>query len=85
MLSGIVPVKLFNTRSKVFRLESMEKLNLDRSPLNPLRLRLMLLRFVHLLRVDGSSPDMLSFKWISSNLLILPIESGILLCNLFIE
>ena len=63
----------------------MEKLNLDRSPLNPLRLRLMLLRFVQLLRVDGSSPDMLlSFKWISSNLLILTIESGILPCNLFI-
>uniref|UniRef100_A0A0A9HZD8 Uncharacterized protein n=1 Tax=Arundo donax TaxID=35708 RepID=A0A0A9HZD8_ARUDO len=62
MLSGIIPVKLFHTRSKVFRLGKLEKLTLVSSPLKLLLLRSMVMRFLQLLKVDGSSPDMLWSK-----------------------
>nr|ACN35834.1 unknown [Zea mays] len=84
MLSGIVPLKLFRKRSKVFRLGSLEKLTLLSSPLKLLFLRSTTTRLVQLLRVDGSSPDMLlSSRWSSSNLSSLPMDSGMLALKLF--
>ncbi|WVZ77867.1 hypothetical protein U9M48_025674 [Paspalum notatum var. saurae] len=80
MLSGIVPMKLFHARSKVFRFSKLEKLTLASSPLKPLFLRLIIMRSVQLLRLDGSSPYMLlKSKSISCNLLM----SGILPVKLF--
>ncbi|WVZ56966.1 hypothetical protein U9M48_007423 [Paspalum notatum var. saurae] len=62
MLSGTVPVKLFKARSKDFRLVRAEKLRLPSSPWKLLILRFMVVRFVHLLRDAGSSPDMSSIE-----------------------
>ncbi|KAG2656077.1 hypothetical protein PVAP13_1KG056254 [Panicum virgatum] len=77
MLSGIVPSKLFRKRSNIFKLGKLEKLTLLSSPLKLLLLRSMIMRFVQLVRVDGSSPYMLLWsKWNSSNLFSSPIESG---------
>ncbi|WVZ77847.1 hypothetical protein U9M48_025662 [Paspalum notatum var. saurae] len=79
MLSGIVPLKSFRKRSKVFKLRNLVKLTLLSSPLKLLFLRSMIMRFVQLLRVDGSPPDMLlSSKWSSSNLLTSPMETGMI-------
>uniref|UniRef100_J3L9P5 Uncharacterized protein n=1 Tax=Oryza brachyantha TaxID=4533 RepID=J3L9P5_ORYBR len=62
MLSGIVPVKLFQEKSNVSRLGRLEKLTLASSPVNLLLLlllRLTVTRFVHSPKDDGSSPDKL--------------------------
>ncbi|KAG2648582.1 hypothetical protein PVAP13_1NG020636 [Panicum virgatum] len=84
MLSGIVPLKLFRKRSNTFKLGKLEKLTLLSSPLKLLLLRSMIMRFVQLLRVDGSSPCMLLWsKWSSSNLFSSPIESGTFPLRLF--
>uniref|UniRef100_A0A8R7USM8 Uncharacterized protein n=1 Tax=Triticum urartu TaxID=4572 RepID=A0A8R7USM8_TRIUA len=84
MLSGIVPVKLLYRRSKFFRLSRLEKLTLESTPLKWLLLRSTVMRFVQLLRADGSSPDiMLWSRCNSSNFLSWPIESGILPLKLF--
>ncbi|KAF2943123.1 hypothetical protein DAI22_02g042801 [Oryza sativa Japonica Group] len=78
MLSGTVPSNLLPMRSKVFRLDRLEKFTLLRLPLKLFLLRLIVMRCVQLLRADGSSPDMLlSPKWRSCSLLSWPIESGI--------
>ncbi|KAF2943129.1 hypothetical protein DAI22_02g043850 [Oryza sativa Japonica Group] len=84
MFCGIVPLKLLSRRSKVCKLGRVEKLILESSPLKLLLLISMVLRFVQLLRVDGTSPYMLLWpKRSSSNFLSSPIDSGILPLKLF--